>query len=456
MAEQRFVFEAAPHDTGGFAEVIKGRDNYLERDVAVKVLDPLLSRFQEADRERFRREARILAKLSHPNIPAISDVDFSDKHFHIIFEFVAGDNLKKILQENGACQLLDVRRWFAQIASALEHAHSLGIIHRDIKPANIIVTPNRDAAYLVDFGIAISAEDGKRLTKDGYVIGTPGYMSPEQEAGEPVDNSTDLYSLAIGLYEVLSASRIPVGDYQPLSLANEAIPPDVDVLIQDCLRPKGERVGSAREFAARLNGALKPARTLSEVLAHGRLHELTAVIEQYSAQDFAKLPAGQRVLILEKTADVVNSGDERLDYAGAQLLEQLVERGLVLAPDEYRSIVTPAFVWAFEKKFGAYSGKDPLCIALEKAAYQAQAQAHQVLREEFTAFLTSIKIEDKEDWYLHLLRKIIQTLMANPCCTADVGPLAEALRTVNKLQRSRPERRNGDAASIGACKAPHQ
>jgi len=439
MSEPRFVLEASPHGAGGFAKVIKGRDNYLERDVAVKVRDPLITKFGEADRERFRREARILAKLSHPNIPSIYDVAFGEGQFHIIFEFIDGENLKSIIHENGACPLSDVRRWFAQIASALEHAHSLGIIHRDIKPANIMITPNRDSAYLVDFGIAISAADGKRLTNAGYVIGTPGYMSPEQEAGEPVDIRTDLYSLGITLYEALSASRIPVGDYQPLSLAYEGIPPEVDDLIQDCLAPQGQRLGTAREFAARLAGALKPAKTLSEVLAHGRLHELTAVIEQYSATDFAKLPAGQRALILEKTSDVVTSGETRLDYAGAQLLELLVERGLQLAPDEYRSIVAPAFDWGFNKKFGDYLGKEALRNALERAAYEAHATAHAVLREEFAAFIGEIDLGQKEDWYLHCLRRIIQTLMANPCCSVGADKLAESLRSVNKAQRSRPQ-----------------
>ncbi len=439
MEGPRFVFETELHDAGGFAKVIRGRDKYLERDVAVKVLDPLLANSEEADRERFRREARILARLSHPNIPAIYDVDFTEEHFHIIFEFIAGENLKQVIDENGPCQLSDVRRWFSQIASALEHAHSLGVIHRDIKPPNIIITDDRASAYLVDFGIAISEEDGRRITESGYVIGTPGYMSPEQEAGAPLDTTTDLYSLAITLYEALSASRVPVGDYEALSISNEAISPEIDALIQDCLRSKGERVSTAREFSSRLAGALQPAKTLSEVLAHGRLHELAAVIEQYSATDFAKLPEGQRMLILEKTASVVNSGDPHLDYPGAQLLELLLERGLMLEAEQYRDIVKPAFFWAFEKRFGDYLGKESLTLALERASYQAPQQAHTVLREEFSVFLSKVKMREKEDWYLHRVRTIVQTLMANPCCTAGADSLAQVLRTVNEVQRSRPD-----------------
>jgi len=179
----RFTFQQEPHASGGFAKIIKGRDNALERDVALKKLDPLVKEFPEADVERFRREARILAKLSHPNIPAIYDVDFAPGRFSIIFQFVEGKTLHDLIEQEGACQLSEVRSWFHQIASALDHAHSLGIIHRDIKPTNIIVKPDREAAYLVDFGIALTAEEAKKLTKSGFVIGTPGYMSPEQQSG---------------------------------------------------------------------------------------------------------------------------------------------------------------------------------------------------------------------------------------------------------------------------------
>jgi serine/threonine protein kinase len=146
MAEQthqvdppRFAFVSRPHGEGGFGKVIKGRDNELERDIAVKVLDPLLTQFSQAERERFRREARTLARLSHPNIPAVYDVVFTADQFLIIFQFVEGPTLRKILEEEGAADIAKVQMWFRQIASALEHAHALGIVHRDVKPDNIII-----------------------------------------------------------------------------------------------------------------------------------------------------------------------------------------------------------------------------------------------------------------------------------------------------------------------------
>src|SRR6185369_13840186 len=211
-ATMRFEFDSKPHGEGGFGQVIRGRDMYLERDIAVKVLNPLLIQFGESERERFRREARTLARLSHPNIPSVYDVVFGPDQFLIICQFVEGDNLRRILEKHGAADLVQVQLWFRQIASALDHAHTLGIVHRDIKPENIIVTPDLTSAYLVDWGIALSAEEASRLTS-GQWIGTPGYMSPEQQGGEEIDGRSDLYSLGVTLYEALAGKPIPQGQY---------------------------------------------------------------------------------------------------------------------------------------------------------------------------------------------------------------------------------------------------
>jgi len=435
--EERFTFLKEVHGAGGFAKVIRGRDNLLERDIAVKVLDPLATEFSEPDQERFRREARILARLSHPNIPAIYDVDFRPGKFAIVFQFIEGVTLRQIIEEQGPCQISEARVWFHQIAAAMDHAHGLGIVHRDIKPENIIIRPDRENAYLVDFGIALSAEEARKITRSGYVIGTPGYMSPEQQAGEDVDNRTDIYSFAVTLYEALAGKAIPVGHYEALSSINEAIPPQIDDLIRDCLLPKERRLNSAKAFSSRLAGALQPVRPLSEVLMHGKLHELANAIEDFTPSEFMKLPGGQRALVLAKVADIVCSGDPHLEYASERFLELLLTRGILLDKNTYREIVNPAIRWGFQLNFDNILGRDSIRRALERAASEARADAHEVLREEFVSFLENTNLEAKEDWYLHAVRAVLQCLLANPSCTSGETALVEALRTANRIQRSR-------------------
>lgn len=447
MSEARFVYQEELLGAGGFGKVRKGRDVLLERDIAIKTLDPIAVEFSAAEQERFRREARVLAKLSHPNIPAIYDVDFSPGKFSIVFQYIEGQNLRKIIDANGPTQISTARVWFTQIASALDHAHKLGIIHRDIKPENIIITASLEAAYLVDFGIALTAEDLKKLTKSGYAIGTPGYMSPEQLAGDVVDSRSDIYSLAVTFYEVLAGKRIPPGNYEPLA-SNEAIPPQIDELILDCLEDKDRRLESARLFTARLAGALsQPSKPLSDVLAHGRLHELAAAIENMEASEFAALPAGQRVLILAKLSDVVGSNDYNLIFAAEHLLELMLTRGLLLTKDDYVEIATPAIHWAFEKEFDGRIGRESLRKTLEEAAFLARDGAYEVLKDEFLAFFGKLAIDNKEDWYLHTLREVIQALMANPTCDTGSSQLGQAFRNVNKAQRAKQPWKTGNTGT---------
>lgn len=435
----RYTIDTKPHGSGGFGKIIRGHDNDLDRDVAVKVLSGLKEGFTPADTERFRREARILAKLSHPNIPAIYDVVFddADASFLIVFQFVEGHNLRQVLNNEGACQLSEVRNWFHQIASALEYAHSKEVIHRDVKPENIIITPDRETAYLVDFGIALSAEDSKKLTEYGYAIGTPGYMSPEQMAGKELDGRTDVYTLGVNLYEALAGKAIPVGDYEELSNTNESIPPQVDQLIQECLLPLERRVPSAKSFSIRLAGSLRITKPLSEILAHGRLHEVAAALEELDAEQFSRLPPGQQTLVLVKCDDIVTSNEENLKLAAARFLELLVSLGLLLSKDDYQGIVKPAIYWAFEQHFEGKQGNVPLQRALERAASEARENAHAVLSIEILSFLNSVQLEGKPNWYLQVLRNLLTTLMANQACLINIKELSGYLKEVNRIQRAK-------------------
>ena len=435
----RYQFDTKPHGSGGFGKIIKGLDNDLDRCIAIKVLSDEKGVLPAADRERFKREARILAKLSHPNIPAIYDVVFDDdaKTFLIVFQFVEGKNLRQILGSEGRCRLTEVRTWFHQLASAIDYAHSMGVIHRDIKPENVIITPDRETAYLVDFGIALSAEDSKKLTEYGYAIGTPGYMSPEQIAGKEIDARTDLYSLGVTLYEALAGKAIPVGDYEELATVDESVPPQIDELIQECLVPAERRVPSAKAFSTRLAGSLRVTKPLSEIFSHGRLHEVAAAIEQLDADDFSRLPKGQRALVLLKCEDVVGSGVGSLRSAGISFLETLLRIGLHLPKDDYRKIVAPAIEWAYEQESFGRQGNAVLQAALERAAGEARADAHTVLAEEFLKFLEGKDLGAKPNWYLQVLRNFLNSLLANQACDQNIDELSAAMREVNRVQRAR-------------------
>jgi serine/threonine protein kinase len=430
----RFKFDSKPHGEGGFGKVIKGRDNALERDVAVKILNPLITQFSEEERERFKREARTLAKLSHPNTPSVYDVVFGPDQFLIICQFVEGRTLRQILEEDGPADIAKAQAWFRQIASALDHAHSLGIIHRDVKPENIIITPDGESAYLVDWGIALSAQEAKRLTQTGGWIGTPGYMSPEQQAGEDIAAGSDLFSLGVTLYEALAGKPIPQGHYQELSLTNEAIPPSIDELVLACLEPRERRLDSARTFATRLMAALAPVRPLSEVLSHGRLHEIANALRELTPDTFMRLPEGQRALILVKLDDIVENTDPQLSYATAEFLELLLIRGLLLDKDSYSHIAGPAFNRAFEREYEGKLGRRSLQDAIEAAGAEAHGDAFEVLAAEAVTFVGRVQLADRPGWFLQALRGILQTLLANPACATGARELAGALRSVNAAQ----------------------
>jgi serine/threonine-protein kinase len=294
--DERYELIDAAHGAGGFGKISKRRDLELDRLVAVKQLR-LLS--DSTAPERFERKARALARMSHPNVPAIYDVQLDGGQMYILFEFIDGEQLRSLISNTSPPPLERVRQWFAGVASALDHAHAKGLIHRDVKPENLIISKDMETATLVDFGIALSADDVRSLTKQGYVIGTPAYMSPEQAADEELDGRSDVYSLGITLYETLSGHLPHAGGYQPLSDANEAIPPAIDELIKECLaQDRNARIGSAQDFIKRLRSAFRTDVPLSTLLTDARLHEIAGALRQLSAEDFAAKPRGQKLLLL--------------------------------------------------------------------------------------------------------------------------------------------------------------
>jgi serine/threonine protein kinase len=189
---------------GGMGQVWQALDETLQRHVAVKVVRPGASN-HDTFLERFRAEARNCAALQHPNIVTVYDFGEGNESAYLVMELIDGQPLSTILHEGGPLEAAEARDLLYQAAMALQAAHDGGVIHRDVKPANIVVDGD-GYARLTDFGIS-KADDGSELTQTGEVLGTAHYLSPEQLQGQPAGPSSDIYSLAVVGYEVLTGVR---------------------------------------------------------------------------------------------------------------------------------------------------------------------------------------------------------------------------------------------------------
>lgn len=185
---------------GSMGTVYLARESFLKRYVALKVLSPKLTNSAES-LEKFKREARLLAMLNHPNITSIFLFEEQDSLYYFVFEFVRGDTLEKILNKKGKFSLRESARIIYEILKALQHAHKLGIIHRDIKPSNVMMD-SLNHVKVTDFGLATQTKlflDGTNL-----ISGTPHYISPEQIKGQSISHATDIYSTGILFYQLLT------------------------------------------------------------------------------------------------------------------------------------------------------------------------------------------------------------------------------------------------------------
>jgi serine/threonine-protein kinase len=253
---------------GGMGLVYRGRDRVLERTVAVKVLP-----FEHAGNpilvERFSREARAIASLSHPNIVAVFDTGREAGARYLVMEFVSGASLAQLMTDRGSFAPTEAVDIAAQVASALAAAHRAGIIHRDIKPANVMVEPSADVKVL-DFGIAHAAAD-PALTRTSMVLGSAPYIAPEMARGEKADERSDIYSLGCVLYELLTG-RPPFTGELPEAVMSQhtsvapcpprelepTVPAVLDALVVRMLAKRREdRPQTAAELVSELPASLR-------------------------------------------------------------------------------------------------------------------------------------------------------------------------------------------------------
>ncbi|HUZ16576.1 MAG TPA: protein kinase [Gaiellaceae bacterium] len=263
----RYTLEALV-GSGGMSTVFCAHDAQLERRVAIKILHEHFADDGEYV-ERFRREARSVAQLAHPNIVTVIDRGEDHGRQYIVFEFVDGENLKELIVRSGALPLRRAVELAVAVADGLAFAHERDLVHRDVKPQNVLLTEN-GTVKVTDFGIARSLEVGRGLTQTGTVVGTGEYLAPEQATGGVVSPATDVYSLGVVLWEMLTG-RVPFEGDNFVAVAlrhvNEAapdirelrsdVPPRLAAAIDKALqKDPARRFPTMRAFAEELRACL--------------------------------------------------------------------------------------------------------------------------------------------------------------------------------------------------------
>lgn len=337
---------------GGMAVVYKAFDHKLKRNVAIKVLRDDVA-MDSQSRKRFRTEYQAVGMLSHPNIRAVYDVVSSGDTEYIVMEYVEGINLKQYLKKKGALSWKETLHFSTQIARALSHAHSKGIIHMDIKPQNIML-PKDGTAKVADFGIAQLGDTSEDPESAEEALGSIHYISPEQARGETVDVRTDIYSLGVVMYEMLtgklpfngdSVAEVAVKHFTVIPEAptalNPDIPPELEEITLHAMQPNpDDRYRSADEMLADLEDFRK-----------GQTASISSVVRKALAeQTDKKTPAARdEIHIITKNVPRISTAGElsREGYARrrarANRISTLLGFGLVIA----FALCLFAFVWKY-------------------------------------------------------------------------------------------------------------
>ncbi|HEV3129379.1 MAG TPA: protein kinase [Solirubrobacteraceae bacterium] len=283
--------------SGGMSTVYRAQDETLQRVVAVKLMNREVA--SDSDQlERFRREARAVAQLSHPHIVGVIDAGEDEGRPYIVFECVAGETLKERIRRAGRLPVAEAVAYAIEIARALGAAHARHIVHRDVKPQNVLID-EEGSAKVTDFGIARSLNE-EGLTDDGRVLGTTDYVAPEQALGRPVTGQSDLYSLGVVLYEMLTGEVPFKGDNQvavAMKHVREQLPdlqskrPEISAALAAVVdratakRPE-DRYGNDAELIADLEDVL----AIESARAGAVTGEVTAVLRTLPAQAQRRVP----------------------------------------------------------------------------------------------------------------------------------------------------------------------
>jgi class 3 adenylate cyclase/tRNA A-37 threonylcarbamoyl transferase component Bud32 len=385
--------------SGGMADVYLAYDEILEREVAFKVLDRKHAQNTEAVK-RFRREARSAASLSHPNIVSIHDRgETEDGTYYIVMEYMEGGTLEDLIQREGPLSPEMATEVTLQVARALSAAHESGVIHRDVKPQNILLSKTGEAK-VADFGIA-RAQAATTMTRAGSVMGTVHYISPEQALGEPVTPSSDLYSLGVNLYEMLTGevpydAETPTGivmkhvggRLRPPKEANPQVPDELDAVTTRLLgKDPDDRYADASVLVAdleRVVAGLAPAeetmRARTRIGRTGRLRRRLMLV----ALALLVVVAGVVGVV------AVNGSGRSAGNAPVRTLPSTAKSSL--EPGEYRTDeFRPSFSFAVDEGWITVAAEQSNALEMELAG----AEGHR--RPPILGFYTPQEIADPRD-----------------------------------------------------------
>lgn len=297
---------------GGMAVVYKAHESSLNRIVALKVLSSQLSMDTEYIK-RFQREARAAAQLNHPNIVQIYAIGEEQGIHYFAMEYIKGKSLADVSREMGKMSPQKAIPIIKQVAEALGEAHKAGLVHRDIKPGNIMIDA-MGRAKVTDFGIAYVSREQTRLTQEGSIIGTPEYLSPEQCEGKEVDGRSDIYSLGVLFYELLTGTppyeadtpvsmlmNIVKGNFLPIAEANPAVPASVRQIVEKMMQTeKDER--------------------------YANVNELLKALAEVEREDFGV----KDMMVVEPAADIVEHVDKQKGKNRSRLIALMLTAVIVL------------------------------------------------------------------------------------------------------------------------------